>query len=140
MTRTHFPSGLARTSKKDHAAKRPRRSQPPLPPIHSSNDAASLETYKNKFIYVSSFLVSQRDMFESVLRVTGTDTKDWTLRHEDATERYQAGLGELQTGARTGYLKLFYTRVFFPDGAGNFQARRALNNDALGLPRDDLDE
>ncbi|KAK7920971.1 CipA protein [Apiospora marii] len=109
-------------------------------PIQSPGDAPSLETYQNKFVYVSSFLVSQRDMFESVLRVTGTDARDWTLRHEEATERYRAGLEEMQAGKRTGYLKLLYARVFFPDGAGNFEARRGLDNDALGLPREELDE
>ncbi|KAK7977709.1 oxidoreductase CipA [Apiospora saccharicola] len=85
-------------------------------PIQPSGVAPSLETYKNNFIYVSSFLVSQRDMFESVVRVTGTDPiKDWTLRLDEAAVRYRAGLGEMQAGDRAVYMKLLYARVFFPD-------------------------
>ncbi|KAK8086839.1 hypothetical protein PG994_001813 [Apiospora phragmitis] len=110
-------------------------------PIQSSGDEPSLEKYKNKFVYVSSFLISQRDMFESVLRVTGTKAEeDWTLRHEDVAERYQDGIKALQAGERTGRIQSLYSRIFFPDGSGNFEARRGLDNDALGLPREDLDE
>ncbi|KAK8134098.1 hypothetical protein PG984_006110 [Apiospora sp. TS-2023a] len=43
-------------------------------------------------------------------------------------------------GDRAGYMKLLYARVFFPDGACNFEARRGLDNKALGLPWEDLDE
>ncbi|KAK6825033.1 hypothetical protein PG987_012527 [Apiospora arundinis] len=109
-------------------------------PIKSSGEAPSLEAYKNKFIYVSSFLVSQKDMFESVLRVTDTKEEDWTFRHEDAVERYQEGIKTMQSGDSKGYIKALYARVFFPDGSGNFEARRGLDNEALELPREDLDE
>lgn len=40
---------------------------------------ASLEDFKNKAVYVSSFTVSQRDMLESVLRVTATKLEDWKI-------------------------------------------------------------
>ena len=33
-----------------------------------------------------------------------------------------------------------YTRVFYPDGGGDFEASRGLQNDVLGLPKEDLDE
>ncbi|KAK7948393.1 uncharacterized protein PG986_009279 [Apiospora aurea] len=109
-------------------------------PIQTADGAPSLDGYRNKFVYVSSFLVSQRDMFESVLRVTGTKADEWTLRHEDVAERYQDGMKTMRAGERTGYIKSLYARVFYPDGSGNFEARRGLDNDALGLPREDLDE
>lgn len=38
----------------------------------NDNDSVSLSCFKNKTVYFSSFLVSQREIFESVLRVTGT--------------------------------------------------------------------
>ncbi|KAK0111104.1 hypothetical protein ONS95_001481 [Cadophora gregata] len=39
----------------------------------------TLSKYENKHCYVSSFRVSQKDMFDSVLRVTGTKKEDWTI-------------------------------------------------------------
>ncbi|KAK4212227.1 hypothetical protein QBC37DRAFT_388956 [Rhypophila decipiens] len=45
--------------------------------------------YRNKPVYVSSFLVSQRDMFESVKRVTGTVDEDWKITSEWAETVYQ---------------------------------------------------
>lgn len=104
---------------------------------------ATLSQFKNTFLYVSSFLLSQRDMFESVLRVTGTSEADWTVTHEDVRERYAKGMEEMKAGnsnSRLGFVKVLYSRVFFPDGSGNYEASRGLHNDALGLPKEDLDE
>jgi hypothetical protein len=33
-----------------------------------------------------------------------------------------------------------YTRPFFPDSSGNYQATRGLSNDVLDLPQKSLDE
>ncbi|KAI0901337.1 NAD(P)-binding protein [Annulohypoxylon nitens] len=101
----------------------------------------SLSSYKNKFIYVSSFLVSQKDMFASVLRVTSTKESDWTVKYEDSTKRYQEAKGKVFGGDRTAFPTLLYSRIFYKDGVGNFEAQRGgLANDILGLPKEDLDE
>ncbi|KAI1457890.1 NAD(P)-binding protein [Annulohypoxylon moriforme] len=101
----------------------------------------SLSSYKNKFVYVSSFLVSQKDMFASVLRVTGTKESDWTIKYEDSTKRYQEAQKKVFGGDRTAFPTLLYSRIFYKDGVGNFEARRGgIANDILGLPKEDLDE
>ncbi|KAI1091201.1 NAD(P)-binding protein [Rostrohypoxylon terebratum] len=100
----------------------------------------SLSSYKNKFIYVSSFLVSQKDMFASVLRVTGTKESDWTIKYEDSAKRYQDAKAKVFGGDRTAFPTLLYSRNFYKDGVGNFETRRGLANDILGLPKEDLDE
>jgi len=46
---------------------------------------------------------------------------------------------ELSKGNRVGFVKAM-SRVFFDDGNGDFEKRRGLANDVLGLPREDLDE
>jgi hypothetical protein len=33
-----------------------------------------------------------------------------------------------------------YTRVFYPDGAGNFEDSKGTQNVLLGLPEEDIDE
>ncbi|KAJ7855576.1 putative isoflavone reductase family protein [Mycena leptocephala] len=90
--------------------------------------------------YVSSFLLSQKDMLESVLRVTGTKESDWKIEHDAHEGRFAAGVAQFKEGDRRGFVKLLYTRAFYPDGCGNYEARHGLHNDILGLPKEDLDE
>ncbi|KAI0016257.1 CipA protein [Xylariomycetidae sp. FL0641] len=104
--------------------------------------APCLSNYRNKYVYTSSFLVSQKDMFASVLRVTGTKESDWTIRHEKSADRHADGKKALFSGDETpnGFQKLLYSRVFYKDGSGNHEARHGLDNEVLGLPKEDLDE
>lgn len=91
-------------------------------------------------VYVKSFTISQREMFASLLRTTGTVESDWTVTQAPARDLYAAGVAELKAGNRDGFIKLLYTRIFFDDGNGNFEANRGVRNEELGLPNEDLDE
>ncbi|KAJ5604576.1 hypothetical protein N7510_009730 [Penicillium lagena] len=95
---------------------------------------------QNKLLYLASFTVSQREMFESALRVTGTKESDWTINRESAQERYANGVKEMHEGNRTGFVKMLYTRVFYPDGSGDIENSKGTVNALLGLPKEDLDE
>lgn len=97
-----------------------------------------LTQYNNTTIYFSSFLIGQRDMLASVLRVTGDSESDWKVSHEDVKERYQRGVKMFQGGDWVGFGILLYARVFFKDGGGDFSDK--LDNGKLGLPEEDLDE
>ena len=108
-------------------------------PNDADDKAPMLSKFKNDHMYISSFLVSQRDMFDSVLRVSGDSEKDWTISHEDVKERYKAGVEQMKGGDRNGFAKVLYARVFFP-GDGDYESKRGLHNDALGLPKEDFDE
>lgn len=109
-------------------------------PVRKEGGGACLEDYRNKHVYVGSFTLSQRDMFASVLRVTGTEEGEWEVEHQSSRERYEEGKKAMEGGDREGFLKLMYTRVFFPDGSGDFEKGRGLANGVLGLPEEDLDE
>jgi hypothetical protein len=76
---------------------------------------------------------------DSVLRVTGTTESGWTVTKEPSAERYAAGLKELREGKPTGFPKLLFSRVLYPDGSGDFGHKGTLNR-LLGLPREDVDE
>lgn len=110
-------------------------------PIRRSSqpDQHCLESFSNKVVYVKSFTVSQKDMLESALRVTGTKLDDWTITKESSQERFAAGVREIKEGKRIGFAKLGYTRVFFPDGAGNIEHKGTVNS-LLNLPEEDIDE
>jgi len=99
-----------------------------------------LENLKNKLVYLSSFTVSQREMFQSALRVTGTTESDWTVNKEPAKERYANGLKEMNEGSTAGFVKMLYTRVFYPDGSGDVEHSKGTVNALLGLPKEDLDD
>ncbi|MCJ1405334.1 hypothetical protein MMC11_008561 [Xylographa trunciseda] len=105
-----------------------------------SNKEACLENLKNKVVYVNSFTVSQKDMLESALRMTGTKKDEWSITKEPAQERYANGLKEMKEGNRIGFAKMMYTRVFYPDGCGDFEHNKGTINSLLDLPKENIDE
>lgn len=109
-------------------------------PDDADDKSPCLAHYRNNFVYISSFNVSQRDMLNSVMRVTGTALSDWNIEHEPSTSRYKAGLEAFQKGDFIGFVKMMYSRVFYQDGSGEFEATKGLQNDVLGLPKENLDE
>ncbi|KAK8037988.1 hypothetical protein PG994_014755 [Apiospora phragmitis] len=100
----------------------------------------SLADFRNGFVYISSFCVSQKDMLESALRVTGTTLEDWTVRREGSAERYEKGLQMMKGGNMGGFVQAMYTHTFFPNDDGAYEKSRGLHNELLGLPVEDLDE
>lgn len=79
-------------------------------------------------------------MLASALRVTGTKEDDWTITKEPAQERFSTGVREVQEGKREGFAKFLYTRIFFPDGCGDFEHNKGTLNSLLGLPKEDINE
>ncbi|KAK7756977.1 hypothetical protein SLS62_000993 [Diatrype stigma] len=92
-------------------------------------------------VYISSFRISQRDMFESVKRVTGTADADWTVtRGEPAEKRWRDGRAAIDGGDFSAFTKMLYSRMFVPGGDdSDYESGRVLHNDVLGLPVEDLD-
>lgn len=97
-----------------------------------------LSAHANRAVYVSSFFVSQRDMFQSVLRVTGDSEEDWTVTHENVVDRYHRGMKMMKEGQIVGFGILLYARIFYEDGAGDYNSK--LDNKLLGLPEESLDK
>lgn len=115
-------------------------------PENANDDSLTLSKLKNSNVYFSSFLVSQKDMFASVMRVTGTKEHDWTIDYEKSDERYSSAVKLLQQGNRSAFQRAMYTRMFVPEepgygsGAACFEPKKGTLNDVLGLPKEDLDE
>lgn len=109
-------------------------------PDGKGDDGACLDRFRNSWVYVASFTVSQKDMLESVLRVTHTSLEDWKVTKEPVKERYAAGIEQMEKGDRRGFVKALYSRVFYPDGSGNVEKISSLHNELLGLPKEDIDE
>jgi hypothetical protein len=107
-------------------------------PDDENDKSPTISQYENGSVNISSFFVSQRDMFDSVLRVTGDKESNWKISYEPVKERYARGKEMMQKGSMAGFGMMLYARLFFPDGAADFNDR--LDNEALGLPKEDLDE
>jgi hypothetical protein len=105
-------------------------------PISGGNP--SLSDWKNKAVFISSFRVNQLDMFNSVLRVTGTEEADWKVTHEGSKERFGRGVELLKQGKLQGFGMKLYTRAFFADGRADLT--HLLDNEKLGLPEESLDD
>ncbi|KAM0713850.1 hypothetical protein Q7P37_010812 [Cladosporium fusiforme] len=111
----------------------------PIKP-EGGNAERCLEHFQNKVVYVNSFTISQQDMFDSIIRVTGDKPEDWTVNKEPAKERYASAVEALQGGEKMAYVRMMYTRVFFDDGSGDFETRRGTANKILQLPEESLDD
>lgn len=109
-------------------------------PEDENDKSVTVSRWRNKPLYISSFNISQREMFDSIVKVTGDKESDWKQTRENVQQRFKDGKEQLEKGDRLGFAKLMYVRVFYPDKAGNYQERRGTDNEALGLPKEDLDE
>lgn len=110
----------------------------PVYPMNEQDQQLTLSHFRNRSAFVGSFYVSQKDMFESVLRVTETKEADWKIDYEGAEARYKRG-GELfAQGNMGGYAMMLYARSFYKGSPADIQA--VLDNEKLGLPKEDFDE
>lgn len=66
------------------------------------NEDVCPENFNNKVVYANSFTVSQKDILESVLRVTGTKEDEWSTKMP-GLEGYSTGTKEIQKGERVGF-------------------------------------
>ncbi|KAH7397397.1 hypothetical protein BKA66DRAFT_454283 [Pyrenochaeta sp. MPI-SDFR-AT-0127] len=110
-----------------------------LPASKQKNKGPTVQDWKNEGLYISSFLISQRDILNSLHRVLGTRDEDWKISYERVEERYKHGLEEMQSGNRLGFAKAMYARLFFPSGEGDYETGHVLDNEKLGLPKESLD-
>lgn len=99
-----------------------------------------LSQFKNQVVYVNSFVVSQKDMLASALRVTQSKESDWTISKKASREQFTIGMADMKEGRKPS-ANFLYARIFFPgpDGGGDFEHKGTLNG-LLDLPREDLDD
>jgi hypothetical protein len=111
-----------------------------LPVSASHQTGPSLEQYRDRMLYISSFALNQREMFEATKRVTGTTDSDWKITFEPAKQRFANAKERMRNGDHSAFGVALYTRYFMDDEAGLFEKNRGLDNERLGLPKEDLDE
>ena len=99
----------------------------------------TLATFRNRFVYVSSFRISQRDILSSVQRVTGTADGDWKIEYADTQAWMDEGKQQMAKGDFMGVRSLVYGNVLKEGNGGDYEKSRGLSNEVLGLEKEDLD-
>ncbi|KAL4748743.1 hypothetical protein BDW72DRAFT_205352 [Aspergillus terricola var. indicus] len=109
-------------------------------PDDENDTSPTLSQFANRGTYVSSFKLTQRDMFESVKRVTETVDSEWTITQESSLARFKEGQEALRAHDWKAFPKMLYSRMFFPNGDGDYESRLGLDNAALDLPVEELEQ
>lgn len=110
-------------------------------PDDAGDTSPTVSQFANGTVYVSSFRISQRDMYESVKRVTATTDADWRITREPSLPRYENAVKAMREGDHgAAFARQLYTRTFFPDSNNDYESKRGLHNELLRLPKEDLDE
>jgi hypothetical protein len=108
-------------------------------PEDENDKSPSVSSWSNKPLYVSSFFISQKDMFESWKRVSGDKDEDWKFEYEPSKEGYEKNMALFQQKQdKIALFKAVFTRGFYQNGDGNTEQKA--QNRLLGLPKEDLDE
>ncbi|KAK6428040.1 hypothetical protein LTR95_015820 [Oleoguttula sp. CCFEE 5521] len=110
----------------------------PILPADADGESVTLSRWRNQSLRIGSFFVSQREMFDSVLRVTGTREQDWQVEYEDVKERYERAMKGVREGDMALFGVMLYARVMRGDGASDLEEGNA--NKVLGLGEESLDE
>lgn len=108
-------------------------------PEDESDKSPTLDGYRDKFIRIYSFKVSQKDMFAALLRVTDSKESDWTISYEPVKERFEKAKALMEGGDRAAFGMMLYARGFYPDYS-KFDSQGGTDNAVLGLPKEDFDE
>lgn len=99
---------------------------------------SELASYKNRFTYIRSFELSQRDMLDAIQKVTNTTDKDWKITKKPIDQHIEEGK-KAGKDDKEEKMKLVFGPTF-KEGLGDKFYGKELDNEKLGLPHEDLDE
>lgn len=93
------------------------------------------QQFANGSLYLSSFQLTQPQLFEAVLRVTDTKETEWEVEKKTAQDRLEVGRQKLDAGDMSGSFDMVIGMTFLE---GDYPSQ--VHNKMLGLAQEDLDE
>ncbi|KAK9437270.1 uncharacterized protein G6M90_00g031180 [Metarhizium brunneum] len=108
-------------------------------PDDENDKLPTLSQLRNNVVYIASFSPTQKEVFNSVKKATGTSDKDWTFTSKTSKDHYEEGAAKTQKGDLSGFGTQIFGRLSFPTGEGDYESRRGLHNKTLGLSIEDID-
>ncbi|KAK2020914.1 NAD(P)-binding protein [Colletotrichum zoysiae] len=100
---------------------------------------AQLEAYRNKPAYLASFTITQRQIFESLLRATGTQEKDWKVTVEDSDAVLAEAGEKAKQGDIVAIMLALYVKHMREGWGGDYSAKIG-DLSKLGIAEENLDE
>lgn len=91
--------------------------------------------FKNTGVSITSFQLSQPQMFEALVRASGTSQSDWAIEYSTAEDLLREGRQRVEAGEFMGDIDIIYALTY---QHGDYSDK--LDNELLGLPVEDLDE
>ncbi|KAI9727339.1 MAG: hypothetical protein M1828_006959 [Chrysothrix sp. TS-e1954] len=107
-------------------------------PVSTTDGKPSLSDYKNKNVYVSSFNMTQRELLEEVQTATQTTDSDWKVSSRPVDEVIVDGHARLKQGDFMGMINVLLGNTFKAGMGGEYESTKGLDNQKLGLPKDDF--
>ena len=99
-----------------------------------------IEKHSNSFVYLSSFLISQNEILESVQRATGTSEDDWNITSSSAAQAVQEGWEKLHSGNFMGIIDILYGTNFNRGSGGDYESSKGTANGIMGLQQENIDD
>ena len=106
----------------------------------TSDSFSSLSDFGNKFVYISSFLISQREILDLVQKLTQTTDADWSITHIDGQAWIDDGPAKIARGDNTGVFNIAFGNMMTEGLGGNYETTKGVSNAVLGLPKENLEE
>ncbi|EFQ32480.1 hypothetical protein CGRA01v4_05912 [Colletotrichum graminicola] len=100
---------------------------------------AELEAFRNRPLYLKSFYITQREMFDSVLRATGTEEKDWEVEVLDIAPTVAEAEEKFKQGDQGAIFVAFYANHMREGWGGDYNAKVG-DLSKLGIAEENLDE
>lgn len=97
-----------------------------------------LAKYRNKPFFMGSLYVTQREIFESILRVTKTEEKDWEVKTPDMDQVAKESDEAMMKGDMAAFMTKFFMMHFREGMGGDFNSK--VDSGRLELPQEDLDK
>ncbi|KAB8268082.1 hypothetical protein BDV30DRAFT_231024 [Aspergillus minisclerotigenes] len=95
--------------------------------------------HRNNWVFFSSFLVSQLDVFESAMRVTGTQEADWDVVKVNAEIAAEDAKKNMQQGDHMAIFSLLFA-LTFQEGFGSDFSHRLIDYQEMEMAAPCLDD
>ncbi|KAI8933412.1 hypothetical protein NX059_010027 [Plenodomus lindquistii] len=101
---------------------------------------SQLEKFQNSPAYFSSFELTQREILESAIRVTGSQESDWDITVLDADRVIAGSREEVANGNPIAFVSEFYLTHMLEGTGGNYQEKIKQNPANLAWSEEKLDD
>jgi uncharacterized protein YbjT (DUF2867 family) len=99
-----------------------------------------LNSFKNRPLYLRSFLIYQREILDSAIRTTSTKESDWDIKTQEPEEAIKASREAVASGDPMAFVGEFYTAHMQEGRGGDYDEKAAKDAEVLGLEEESLDE